>query len=211
MEIGKIEAEVKGFHEWKTGGRGLLISPGAYVLMIELFFIFNSYDWPEWLEIATDTIAAKLGIAKNTLVKYRKELAEAGALEINDSPGGRATGYKLLSFVGREKIRIDPKPAPGLTAVLCIASAFGVYWNDYAERKISRLVQRFSSERVIKALIDTFIQKKGVNIDEFERRFHNDGKFGREISRGIEKARRTDFTEGAIQASAGNADETLAT
>lgn len=200
MGMNRFEGEIRGFHAWRVQG-GRMISPGGAAFMMELLLIFDAYQWPEVLEVPTELLALRLNVSKNTTINYRNELVGLGAISFDSSAGGKPGGYRVDSFVDPELVKKeDVKASPGLAGIMCVAEVLGVYWNDYAERKISKLVRQFGEKKVISGMLDFFNKKGSVNLDELTRNAYFSGKFGQEVGRRAGQEGATDFNAGAIRA-----------
>ena len=103
--------EIIAFEEWLERG---YLSASSQLLWYKLMYRCNRLGWSEWVQVDNLRLMSDLHIdSKNTFLRARDALVEAGRVEVRKGKKGCPNQYRLIPFFPEEKgSKFEPKVEP---------------------------------------------------------------------------------------------------
>lgn len=104
--------EIIAFEEWLERG---YLSASSQLLWYKLMYRCNRLGWTEWVQVDNLRLMSDLHIdSKNTFLRARDALVEAGRVEVRKGKKGSPNQYRIIPFFPEEKkgSNFEPKTEP---------------------------------------------------------------------------------------------------
>ncbi|WP_432627235.1 hypothetical protein [Brotaphodocola sp.] len=104
--------EIIAFEEWLERG---YLSASSQLLWYKLMYRCNRLGWTEWVQVDNLRLMSDVRIdSKNTFLRARDALVEAGRVEVRKGKKGSPNQYRIIPFFPEEKkgSNFEPKMEP---------------------------------------------------------------------------------------------------